>query len=91
MAKPSQQRGRPRQKSEVPLAGSGRLDRTSEVPLYVQLGAQLNAMLEAGAWEPGARFASEREIEEEFEVSRAVIRPALELLVGDGAIRRVKG
>lgn len=48
-------------------------------------------MLKAGAWEPGARFASEREIEEEFEVSRAVIRPALELLVGDGAIRRVKG
>ena len=48
-------------------------------------------MLEAGAWEPGARFASEREIEEEFKVSRAVIRPALELLVGDGAIFRVKG
>lgn len=48
-------------------------------------------MLETGAWEPGARFASEREIEEEFEVSRAVIRPALELLVGDGAIVRVKG
>ena len=48
-------------------------------------------MLKAGAWEPGARFASEREIEEEFEVSRAVIRPALELLVGDGAIVRVRG
>ncbi len=48
-------------------------------------------MLEVGAWESGARFASEREIEEEFGVSRAVIRPALDLLVGDGAIFRVKG
>jgi DNA-binding GntR family transcriptional regulator len=48
-------------------------------------------MLEVDAWEPGARFASEREIEEEFQVSRAVIRPALELLVGDGAIVRVRG
>jgi GntR family transcriptional regulator len=48
-------------------------------------------MLEVGAWEGGARFASEREIEEEFEVSRAVIRPALDLLVGDGAIFRIKG
>jgi len=48
-------------------------------------------MLEVDAWEPGARFASEREIEEEFEVSRAVIRPALELLVGDGAIVRIRG
>ncbi len=48
-------------------------------------------MLEVEAWESGARFASEREIEEEFGVSRAVIRPALDLLVGDGAIFRIKG
>ena len=48
-------------------------------------------MLEVEDWESGARFASEREIEEEFGVSRAVIRPALDLLVGDGAIYRIKG
>ena len=92
MAKPTQpSRGRPKQSSDIPLAGSRRLDRNSEVPLYFQLAAALKAMLEVGAWEPGARFATERELEEEFEVSRAVIRPALELLVGDGAIVRVKG
>jgi GntR family transcriptional regulator, phosphonate transport system regulatory protein len=92
MAKPSKPaRGRPKQSSEVPLTESRRLDRSSEVPLYFQLAAALKAMLEVGTWEPGARFASERELEEEFNVSRAVIRPALELLVGDGAIRRVKG
>jgi DNA-binding GntR family transcriptional regulator len=92
MAKPTQSsRGRPKQSSDVPLAGSRRLDRSSDVPLYFQLAAALKAMLEVGAWEAGARFATERELEEEFEVSRAVIRPALELLVGDGAIVRVKG
>jgi DNA-binding GntR family transcriptional regulator len=91
MAKSSQPRGRPRQSSDVSFVGSHQLDRTSQVPLYVQLAAQLNRMLEADAWEPGARFASEREIEEEFEVSRAVIRPALELLEGDGAIYRIRG
>lgn len=48
-------------------------------------------MLELGTWAPGSRFATERELEEEFEVSRAVIRPALDLLVGDGSIFRVKG
>jgi DNA-binding GntR family transcriptional regulator len=48
-------------------------------------------MLELGTWEPGARFATERELEEEFEISRAVIRPALDLLVGDGTIFRIKG
>jgi len=91
MASPGQPRGRPKQSSDVPLDGSRRLDRTSDVPLYFQLAAALKAMLEVGAWEHGARFASEREIEEVFEVSRAVIRPALELLVGDGAIVRARG
>ena len=67
------------------------LDRNNEVPLYFQLAAALKVMLEAEPWEPGARFASEREIEEKFKVSRAVIRPALDLLTGDGAIFRVKG
>jgi DNA-binding GntR family transcriptional regulator len=92
MAKPTEPvRGRPKQSSEIPLAGSRRLDRSSSVPLYFQLASALKALLEVGVWEAGARFASEREIEEEFAVSRAVIRPALELLVGDGAIIRVKG
>jgi DNA-binding GntR family transcriptional regulator len=92
MATPMQPvRGRPKQQSTVPLAGSTELDRDSDVPLYFQLAAALKVMLEIGTWEPGARFASERELEEEFKVSRAVIRPALELLVGDGAIVRVKG
>jgi len=92
MAKPSQpSRGRPRQTAEVSLAGSRELDRKSEVPLYFQLAAELHRMLEGGTWAPGSRFATERELEEEFKVSRAVIRPALELLVGDGSIFRVKG
>jgi DNA-binding GntR family transcriptional regulator len=92
MAKPTQPvRGRPKRSSTVPLAGSGELDRNSEVPLYFQLAAALKVMLEVDDWEAGARFASERELEEEFGVSRAVIRPALDLLVGDGAIFRVKG
>jgi DNA-binding GntR family transcriptional regulator len=84
-------RGRPKQSSDIPLAGSRRLDRSSSVPLYFQLAAALKALLEVGVWETGTRFASEREIEEEFAVSRAVIRPALDLLVGDGAITRIKG
>lgn len=92
MDTPSQPgRGRPRRSSDIPLAGSRRLDRSSDVPLYFQLAAALKVMLEVEAWESNARFASEREIEEEFGVSRAVIRPALDLLVGDGAIYRVKG
>lgn len=77
--------------SKVSLGDLGELDRESEVPLYFQLAAALKVMLEVGDWQPGARFVSERELEERFNVSRAVVRPALELLVGDGAIIRVKG
>ncbi len=78
--------------SDAASAGDeGILDRESDVPLYFQLAAALKVRLEVEPWKAGARFASEREIEEEFGVSRAVIRPALELLVGDGAIYRVKG
>jgi GntR family transcriptional regulator len=92
MAKPTQPvRGRPKRSSTVPLTGINELDRDSEVPLYFQLAAALKVMLEVDGWEAGARFASERELEEKFNVSRAVIRPALDLLVGDGAIVRIKG
>jgi GntR family transcriptional regulator len=79
------------QSPAVSLDGVSELDRDSEVPLYFQLAAALKVMLEVGAWEAGTRLASERELEEKFDVSRAVIRPALDLLVGDGAIVRVKG
>ncbi len=92
MVKPTQPGpGRPKRSSDIPLTSSRRLDRKSDVPLYFQLAAALKVMLEVEDWESGARFASEREIEEEFGVSRAVIRPALDLLVGDGAIYRIKG
>lgn len=75
----------------VSLDGMGALDRNSDVPLYFQLAAALKVMLEVEPRPAGTRFASERELEEKFNVSRAVIRPALDLLVGDGAIVRAKG
>lgn len=73
------------------VGGGVVLDRTSFVPLYFQLAEVLKQRLETGSWEAGARFPSEHELEAEFGVSRTVIRPALNLLVGDGAIVRVKG
>jgi DNA-binding GntR family transcriptional regulator len=73
------------------LTGGAELNRNSFVPLYFQLAEALKKMLETGAWREGARFPSEREIAEEFGVSRTVIRPALDLLVGDGAIVRIRG
>jgi GntR family transcriptional regulator len=84
-------RGRPRESADVSISGSPPLDRSSPVPLYYQLAAALKDKLDSGSWRPGSRFPTEREIAEEFGVSRTVIRPALNLLVGDGAIVRNRG
>lgn len=75
----------------MPLAGCRRLDRQSPVPLFWQLAATLFENLETGGWQEGARFATERELEEEFGVSRAVVRRALKILVGDGKIVSIQG
>jgi GntR family transcriptional regulator len=68
-----------------------RLNFGSHVPLYIQLTEILKERIESGAWEPGSRFASEGEIGAEFKVSRAVVRPAIAILVTDGQLVKLKG
>jgi DNA-binding GntR family transcriptional regulator len=75
----------------IGLDGLRRPERGGQVPLYYQLGEILKQRLEGGGWEPGTLFPSERELEEHFRVSRAVVRPALSLLERDGAIFRRRG
>lgn len=83
--------GRPKRPSMIGLDGLRRPERSGQVPLYYQLGEILKQKLEGGGWEPGTLFPSERELEEHFGVSRAVVRPALNLLERDGAIYRRRG
>ena len=83
--------GRRKRPSLIGLEGLRRPERGSQVPLYYQLGEILKERLEGGGWEPHTLFPSEREIEEYFGVSRAVVRPALSLLERDGDIYRRRG
>lgn len=83
--------GRPKRPSVIGLDGLRRPERGGQVPLYYQLGEILKQRLEGGGWDPGTLFPSERELEEYFGVSRAVVRPALSLLERDGAIYRRRG
>jgi GntR family transcriptional regulator len=83
--------GRPKRSSAISLDGVRRPEHGGQVPLYYQLGEILKEKLEGGDWEPGTLFPSERELEEHFGVSRAVVRPALSLLERDGAIYRRRG
>jgi len=86
--KPSGRRKRP---SVIGLEGLRRPERGGKVPLYYQLGEILKQRIEGGGWEPGTLFPSERELEEHFGVSRAVVRPALSLVERDGTIYRRRG
>ncbi|HYQ78155.1 MAG TPA: GntR family transcriptional regulator [Solirubrobacterales bacterium] len=83
--------GRRKRPSLIGLDGLRRPERGGQVPLYYQLGEILKQRLEGGGWEPDTLFPSEREIEEYFGVSRAVVRPALSLLERDGDIYRRRG
>ena len=50
-------------------------------PLYTQIRDYLQARIKEGAYEVGARLPSERELAQEFEVSRMTARQALQDLI----------
>jgi len=53
-------------------------------PLYTQIRDHLQAQIKEGAYEVGARLPSERELAQEFEVSRMTARQALQDLIQEG-------
>lgn len=76
-------------------AGSGGrtavVNRSSPLPLYVQLENALLERIRDERLKPGDRLPSETEIEGQYLVSRATIRTALNRLVAAGRIERMQG
>ncbi len=68
-----------------------RLDRSSFVPLYEQIHQSLRGMIAAGEVVPGSAVPSERELSEQFSVSRMTARQALRALRQDGLAYRERG
>jgi GntR family transcriptional regulator len=62
------------------------LKRDSTIPLYLQLADHLRSQIEARTYPPGSRLPSERELAEQFDVSRMTARQALLQLAQDGFI-----
>lgn len=60
-------------------------------PIYQQLNEALRSLLGAGEFKTGARFLTEREVSERFEVSRATANKALSNLVSEGILEFKKG
>lgn len=66
------------------------LDRCSPLPLYVQIRRHLHGLI--ARWDATTdRFYSEDELCRLFGVSRMTVRQAIQDLVEDGSLRRVKG
>jgi GntR family transcriptional regulator len=67
------------------------LDRRSSVPLYYQLQEILHQQIASGRFRVGDSLPSEGELCRMFDVSRIVVRQALEVLEDDGEIVRMQG
>ncbi len=67
------------------------LDKTTPIPIYYQLKEWLRAEIAAGTWQPGDLIPSERELSEQFGISRMTVRQALNELREDGVLRREQG
>ena len=67
------------------------VDRTSPVPLYYQVAQQLEAAIESGSLEAGARLDNELVLADQLGVSRPTMRRAIEYLVDRGYLVRRRG
>lgn len=73
------------------VAVSGRIDRSSALPLYQQLEDAIRADVERGRYSPGELLPSESEICARYDLSRSVVRQALQHLAQAGIIHTERG
>lgn len=59
--------------------------------LYHKIADAIMGKIKTGEWEPGYMIPSEKELCEQFHVSRPTVRSALSTLVNQGYLERMKG
>lgn len=64
------------------------IDKDIPIPLYYQISQQIRAQIASGELKPGDRLPTEKELQEQFEVSRATVRRAISDLVYAGLLER---
>lgn len=74
----------PRDRAGASLPWDGR-------KLYQQIAASVSAAIEAGVYRPGQRIPSERELADEFKVSRPTVREAMIALEVAGTVKSKHG
>lgn len=66
-------------------------NRDSGKPLYLQLKEQLTLLIQQGKWSEGSLIPTEMEMKQEYGISRATVRQALNELEDEGIIERRRG
>ncbi|WP_226579562.1 GntR family transcriptional regulator [Halobacillus litoralis] len=67
------------------------IDKRSPLPIYYQIEEDIKQKIETGLYAEGEAIPSERELSEQYEVSRMTVRQAVNNLVQDGRLYREKG
>lgn len=67
------------------------LSRSSKVPLYYQLYEILLEQIRDGIWQPEDMLPTENELVKKYQLSRATVRQAFEILVNEGRVYRRQG
>ncbi|WP_353989390.1 GntR family transcriptional regulator [Pediococcus argentinicus] len=60
-------------------------------PIYIQIHNEIKKAIEAGRWSVGERIPAERDLSEQFNVSRMTLRQAISTLVEEGILERKVG
>ncbi|HHT7812997.1 TPA: GntR family transcriptional regulator [Streptococcus suis] len=61
------------------------------LPAYIQIHDQIKNEIDRGLWKIGERLPSERDLADQFSVSRMTLRQAVTLLVEEGILQRKVG
>ncbi|MEH7384892.1 GntR family transcriptional regulator [Bacillus sp. JJ1521] len=67
------------------------IKKSSPVPIYFQIEQQIREKIENKELKPGDMIPSEREFAEKFQISRMTVRQAINNLVNEGYLQRVRG
>lgn len=67
------------------------IDPSNIIPKYYQLANILREEIKSGTWKANETIPSERQLEQQYNLSRPTIRQAIELLISQGYLYRMHG
>lgn len=67
------------------------IDKSSSTPVYIQIANEIKAGIQDRIFLPGEALPTERELTEQFGVSRMTIRQAVTNLIHEGVLYRARG